>query len=121
MRTAVVALFITTAVVFVLSAARNLRTSPGESDTATKQLLGLRLRLPLYRTIGSLELAAVTGLLAGLVVLPLGIAAAAGLTLLMIGAIIYHLRAGDPATALLYPAAPLALSTAALIVGLAAL
>lgn len=120
MRIAVVALFITTALVFVLSAARNLRTPPGDADTATKHFLGVRLRLPLFRTIGSLELTAVAGLLAGLVVLPLGIAAAAGLILLMVGAIIYHLRAGDPPAALLYPAGPLVLSTAALAVGLTA-
>lgn len=49
----------------------------------------------LTRTIGGLELAAVAGLLIGLAVAWLGVAAALGLALLMAGAISYHLRAGD--------------------------
>lgn len=49
-----------------------------------------------YTAIGSLELAAAVGLLAGLAVAPLGIAAAAGLVLMMIGAVASHARVGDP-------------------------
>ena len=45
--------------------------------------------------IGVLELLAAVGLLAGLAVWPLGVAAAAGLLLLMIGAVTSHIRAGD--------------------------
>lgn len=48
-----------------------------------------------YRGIGVLELLAVVGLLAGLAVWPLGVAAGAGLVLLMIGAVITHIRVGD--------------------------
>ena len=49
-----------------------------------------------YRSIGILEIAAVVGLLIGLVVPALGVAAAVGLVALMIGALTFHLRAGDP-------------------------
>jgi uncharacterized membrane protein YphA (DoxX/SURF4 family) len=48
-----------------------------------------------YRGIGVLELLAAIGLLAGLAVWPLNVAAAAGLVLLMIGAVVFHIRAGD--------------------------
>jgi hypothetical protein len=48
-----------------------------------------------YRGIGVLELLAAIGLLVGLAVWPLNVAAAAGLVLLMIGAVIFHLRVGD--------------------------
>lgn len=48
-----------------------------------------------YVVIGTLEVAAGAGLLAGLAITPLGIAAAAGLTAMMAGAVITHARAGD--------------------------
>jgi hypothetical protein len=48
-----------------------------------------------YKGIGALELLAAVGLLVGLAVWPLGVAAGAGLVLLMIGAVITHLRVGD--------------------------
>lgn len=50
---------------------------------------------PLVRIIGLLELAGAAGLLVGFAVPWLGISAAVGLGLLMIGALGYHLRAGD--------------------------
>lgn len=53
-----------------------------------------------YVVIGVLELAAAAGLLGGLAVAPLGIAAAAGLVLMMIGAVVMHIRAGDPLAAM---------------------
>jgi uncharacterized membrane protein YphA (DoxX/SURF4 family) len=49
-----------------------------------------------WRGIGGLEVAAVTGVLLGLAVRPLGIAAAAGLALLSTGALAAHVGAGDP-------------------------
>ena len=48
-----------------------------------------------YRLIGVAELAAAAGILAGLWWHPLGVAAAAGLALLLIGALISHRRAAD--------------------------
>lgn len=49
-----------------------------------------------YRLIGVPEVAAAVGLLVGLAVEPLAVAAAVGLVLLMAGAVTFHLRAGDP-------------------------
>jgi hypothetical protein len=57
----------------------------------------------LTRVLGVLEIAAVAGLLLGLLWAPLGIAAAVGLTLQMVGAVIYHARAKDPAPMTLTP------------------
>jgi DoxX-like family len=50
-----------------------------------------------WRLIGLLELAGVAGVLAGLVWAPIGVAAAIGLALLMLGAIVFHVRASDSA------------------------
>jgi hypothetical protein len=50
-----------------------------------------------WRTIGLLELAGVAGVLAGLKWAPIGMAAAVGLALLMLGAIGFHKRASDNA------------------------
>jgi len=50
---------------------------------------------PRYRLIGAAELTAAAGILAGLCWHPLGLAAAAGMTLLLIGAIITHRKAAD--------------------------
>jgi hypothetical protein len=49
----------------------------------------------LTRLIGTLEVAGAAGMLVGLAVGWLGVAAAAGLFLLMVGAVGYHVRAGD--------------------------
>ncbi|WP_020117038.1 DoxX family protein [Streptomyces canus] len=56
--------------------------------------LGMSVRL--YRAVGALEVAGVAGLLMGLTWMPLGMAAATGLALLMAGAAVVHLRHGDP-------------------------
>jgi len=50
---------------------------------------------PSYRLIGVAELAAVAGVLAGLYWLPIGIAAASGMIVLLIGAVTVHRRVGD--------------------------
>src|ERR1700746_1790718 len=52
---------------------------------------------PRYRLIGVPELAAAAGILIGLWWHPLGLAAAAGMALLLLGAIIAHRRAADSA------------------------
>ena len=52
---------------------------------------------PRYRLIGVAELAAAAGILIGLWWHPLGLAAAAGMALLLVGAIITHRKAGDSA------------------------
>jgi hypothetical protein len=48
-----------------------------------------------YRLIGVAELAAAVGVLVGLVWRPAGLLAAAGMVVLLIGAVITHLRAHD--------------------------
>jgi uncharacterized membrane protein YphA (DoxX/SURF4 family) len=50
---------------------------------------------PRYRLIGIAELAAAAGILIGLWWHPLGLAAAAGMTLLLLAAVITHRRAKD--------------------------
>ena len=50
-----------------------------------------------WRVIGLLELAGVVGVLAGLAWAPIGVAAAVGLALLLLGAIIFHVRTADSA------------------------
>ncbi|MFZ0227349.1 MAG: DoxX family protein [Mycobacterium sp.] len=51
-----------------------------------------------WRLIGSLELAGVAGVLAGLAWAPIGVVAAIGLALLILGAIGFHVRASDSAS-----------------------
>ena len=48
-----------------------------------------------WRLIGLLELAGVAGVLVGLVWPPIGVAAAIGLALLVLGAIVFHVRESD--------------------------
>jgi hypothetical protein len=50
---------------------------------------------PRYQLIGAAELAAAGGVLIGLWWHPLGLVAAAGMTVLLLGAVITHRRAGD--------------------------
>jgi DoxX-like family len=51
-----------------------------------------------WRLIGLLELAGVAGVLAGLAWPLIGVAAAVGLALLVLGAIVFHVRASDSVT-----------------------
>jgi len=53
------------------------------------------IRWPRYRLIGVAEAAAAAGILIGLWWHPLGIAAAIGMTLLLLGALVSHRRAAD--------------------------
>jgi uncharacterized membrane protein YiaA len=61
-----------------------------------EQMDHIGVSVGLTKIIGGLELAAVVGLIVGLYWAPAGIAAAVGLVLQMIGAVVYHLRARDP-------------------------
>jgi uncharacterized membrane protein YphA (DoxX/SURF4 family) len=83
-------------------------------QSATKMRESLHVNAQLYRAVGMLELAAAAGLLLGLVVPALGIAAGVGLALLMIGGIVTHVRVGDAKGAL--PAAVLLLAAVAVVV-----
>ena len=67
---------------------------------------------PRYRLIGVTELAAAAGILTGLCWHPLGLAAAAGMALLLLGAIVTHRRAADGAKEVASALAALALTIA---------
>ncbi|WP_431956951.1 DoxX family protein [Nocardia lijiangensis] len=70
-----------------------------------------------YRGIGALEIVAAGGVLLGFVLPAIGIAAGTGLTLLMCGAVVTHLRNGDGLPDLA-PAAVTALAAAGYVVTL---
>lgn len=78
---------------------------------------GLHLQIPpeLSRFVGLCQLAGAVGLIGGLFWRPLGIAAAVGLMLLMVGAVIMHRRIGDSVQAML--PAVLVFGVAAFVVG----
>jgi uncharacterized membrane protein YphA (DoxX/SURF4 family) len=59
----------------------------------------LAVPAPMWPAIGLLELAGAIGLVVGLAWSPLGVAAAAGLALLSIGAVASHVRVHDKVTA----------------------
>lgn len=88
-------MFIATIVLSVLLAAAVLG-SGGAKLAAAKQSIEIRDRLGvgagLWRGIGVLEVAAAVGLVVGIAVPVLGIAGAAGLVLLLIGAVATHAR-----------------------------
>ena len=67
-----------------------------------------------FPVLAGCEIAGAVGLLIGIAWAPLGIAAAIGVVLYMVGAVIAHMRAGDTAN-IRNPAVPLVLAIAALI------
>ena len=73
---------------------------------------------PRYRLIGVAELAAAAGILIGLWWHPLGLAAAAGMTLLLLGALITHRRAADSGKEMAPALAALAITIAYLAIAL---
>jgi DoxX-like protein len=87
---------VTTGVLALVFLAAGLqKLARAQQQVATAQ----RLRIPWgrFRLIALPEIAASLGLAAGYAVMPLGAAAAAGLTLLMVGAIVSRLRVRDSA------------------------
>lgn len=73
---------------------------------------------PRYRLIGVAELAAAAGVLVGLWWHPLGVAAAAGMALLLLGALITHRRAADSAKEMTPALLALAITVAYLAIAL---
>jgi hypothetical protein len=112
MFTATVVLSGMLAFVFGAGAVGKLTMMRSELDKASK----LKISWPRYRLIAVPEAAAAAGLLAGLGIAPLGIAAAAGLVALMAGALAFRIRVHDAIPFLLGDAALLVLAaiTAAL-------
>jgi hypothetical protein len=105
------------AVMCASSASAKLRKD--ERSVAT---IGGTVGVPLrfFPVLAGLELAGAAGILVGLWLEPLGIAAAAGLVAYFVGAAIGHIRAGD-FKGLAMPALPLVLSIAVLALRLATL
>ncbi|WP_229397757.1 DoxX family protein [Micromonospora okii] len=68
-----------------------------------EQMDHIGVSVGLTKILGVLDLAGVVGLIVGLFWPPAGIAAAVGIVLEMIGAVIYHLRARDPLPVSLMP------------------
>ena len=68
-----------------------------------------------YRGIGALELAGATGIALGALVPALGVAAAIGLILLMLGAVGAHVRNGDAVGQVVVPLAVAGLAVAFLV------
>ena len=97
MTAATAAVSVALALLFLAAAAGKLTgmTQP------TGDHLGISPRL--WRAIGVLEVAGVVGVVVGLAVEELGIAAGAGLLLTSLGAIVAHARAGDPPKAAVPP------------------
>jgi len=94
-----VATVIASALVALVAAASGFPKIIGATRTI-EEARHLGLPRLAYTAIGSLELAAAAGVLAGLAVAPLGITAAAGLVVMMVGAIASHARVGDPFAAM---------------------
>jgi uncharacterized membrane protein YphA (DoxX/SURF4 family) len=98
------------AFIAVNSAMMKLRKNDQVVDTI-HGTVGVPMRfLPV---LAALEIAGAIGIVAGLMLEPLGIAAAAGLTAYFVGAVIGHVRVGDTKGAAM-PLAPLVLSVAVL-------
>jgi DoxX-like family len=120
----VVVVFVATVVVSVLLAAAMVATFSRKvrRDRQSEQLrAGLGVGERLWQLVGLLELAAAAGLLVGLAVGPLGVAAAVGVALVMVGALAFHLRARIAGAALTPPLAVLAVACAAAALRLATL
>lgn len=79
------------AVGFVMAGVSKIRRA--EPVTGTLVALGVG---PQFQTvIGALEVAGAIGIVAGLWLQPLGVIAAVGLALLMLSAVVWHIRAKD--------------------------
>jgi hypothetical protein len=107
-----------TVLVSVILALLFLATAAGKL-TGQAASVGMRDHLAIralrWQQIGLLEVAGAVGVLIGLALRPLGIAATAGLALLSLGAIATHVRAGDEPAAALPAVAALAMAAAALV------
>ena len=98
----------------VMSASMKLRT-----DEKVVAIIGGTVGVPAryFPVLATLELAGAAGIVAGLWLQSLGIAAANGLVLYFIGALVGHLRVGDTQN-LAMPLPPLVLSIAVLVLQL---
>lgn len=113
-------MFVATVVVSVLIAALAAFSGGSKLARSPMQLAAMEaVRFPVDRMwlLGAAELAGAAGVLAGLLWWPLGAAAATGLVLYFVGAVLAHLRVGD-VKGVVNPVLPLALSVGALVLRL---
>jgi DoxX-like family len=82
-------------------------------ESAVQRSKEMGLGTGIMRLIGALEVAAAAGLVIGIWVPWLGIAAASGLVLLMLSALAFHVRRHDPAKYLAPPVVLLVVAAAA--------
>ncbi|MFF2364573.1 DoxX family protein [Streptomyces sp. NPDC058122] len=111
MSTPTIVMAVVLAAIFLLLGAAKLAAVPVMRQAAAH----VGMTTTHYRLLGALEVAAAAGLLAGLRITALGAAAAVGLILLMAGAVVVHLRSGDPAARCLPAAVVGALAAAHLV------
>jgi hypothetical protein len=91
-------MFIAYAVLAVILAAllaMSARAKLAKDEKIVKGITGLGVPLSWFPFLAACELAGAVGLVIGLWWAPLGIAAAIGVILYFVGAVISHLRAGD--------------------------
>lgn len=114
-------MFIAYVVVAVLLSLLLLVSARGDiarDPKITEQLKAIGVRDNWFLPLGLIKIAGALGLLVGIAYRPLGIAAAIGVVLYFLGAVITHLRAGDkkgvgtPAFIMLISVAPLVLGIA---------
>ncbi|MFD5634044.1 DoxX family protein [Streptomyces sp. NPDC127077] len=111
MSTPTIVMAVVLAAIFLLLGAAKVAAVPAMRQAAAH----VGMTTTHYRLLGALEVAAAVGLLAGLRITALGAAAAVGLILLMAGAVVVHLRSGDPAARCLLAAVVGALAAAHLV------
>jgi len=93
-----VTFYVLTAVLVVLMAGpAALKLTGAESMRKVAEHFGIPW--PRYRLIGVLEAAAAVGAAAGIIWRPIGLASGFGVVALMLGALFFHIRAGDKAVA----------------------
>jgi hypothetical protein len=98
-----------------LAAAADFARAPFVLDNSASVGVPISWLTPL----GLLKAAGAAGLLLGLLGVPaIGTAAAAGLVLFFVGAVVTHLRAGDYSASLLFPGSFLVLTAASLAFGM---
>jgi hypothetical protein len=113
---AYVVLAVALSLLLVSSASSDITRDP----KVTTQLKAVGVPDSWFLPLGLVKIAGALGLLAGIVYRPLGIAAAIGVVLYFLGAVITHLRAGDmkgagtPTVIMLVAVAPLVLGFATL-------
>jgi hypothetical protein len=88
-----IAISLLLAAVCLVPAAGKLLSHPKMRESAAR----FGISWSRYRLLGYAELGAAGGILAGIAVRPLGVAAASGMTLLVLGALVVHRRVGDRA------------------------